>query len=112
METVTHLSFMHGLHRRRINQIHKIKDETGRELKNIKEINSAFIGFYQGLLTVCSTCGVEMCLVDMRRYITKAMNVDLLKQFAVEEIVAGFRQMHPFKSPGLDGFSTCFYQRS
>jgi hypothetical protein len=40
------------------------------------------------------------------------MNEELLKEFTMEEVDAALSQMHPLKSPGPDGFSACFYQRS
>jgi hypothetical protein len=40
------------------------------------------------------------------------MNAKLLKPFVAEEVVVALWQMHPLKSPGPDGFSACFYQRS
>jgi hypothetical protein len=40
------------------------------------------------------------------------MNVALLAEFTMEEVDGAPSQMHPFKSPGPDGFSVCFYQRS
>jgi hypothetical protein len=38
-----------------INQIQKIKNEDGRELKDIKDISRAFVGFYQTLFTAGHT---------------------------------------------------------
>ena len=40
------------------------------------------------------------------------MNVELLQPFTVLDIEKALFQMHPLKSPGPDGFSTCFYQQS
>jgi hypothetical protein len=40
------------------------------------------------------------------------MNAALLKPFVAKEVVVALGQMHPLKSPGPDGFSACFYQRS
>lgn len=44
--------------------------------------------------------------------VTLEMNAALLEEFTVEEIDTALSQMHPLKSPGSDGFSACFYQRS
>jgi hypothetical protein len=54
--------------------------------------------------------GVDTCLADMEPCVTKAMNAELLKPFVAEEVVVALGQMHPLKSSGPDGFSTCFYQ--
>jgi hypothetical protein len=94
-------------HRRRVNQIRKINDESGRELKHIKEISKAFVGFYQRLFTSETSIGMDLCLADMRKYVTETMNDDLLKPFVV-----ALGQMHPLKSLGSDGFSAYFYLRS
>jgi hypothetical protein len=42
----------------------------------------------------------------------EAMNAQLLRPFGDEEVDMALAQMHPLKSPGLDGFSTCFYQKT
>jgi hypothetical protein len=96
----------------KINTIRKIKTGDGMVLTDIKEISMAFVGFYQELFTAGPTQGVDTCLADMEPCVTDAMNVDLLKPFVAEEVVMALGQMHPLKSPGPDGFSACFYQRS
>lgn len=40
------------------------------------------------------------------------MNSSLLREFTTAEVEGALNQMHLFKSLGLDGFATCFYQRS
>jgi hypothetical protein len=40
------------------------------------------------------------------------MNDELMQEFTMEDVDAALSQMHPLKSPGPDGFSACFYQRS
>jgi exonuclease III len=99
-------------HRRRINHIRSIKDEDGREWKKKKEIPIVFTDFYQKLFTTEGTLGAEDCLGVLEQRVSPTMNEELLKEFTMEEVDAALSQMHPLKSPGPDGFSACFYQRS
>jgi exonuclease III len=99
-------------HRRRINHIRSIVDEEGRCWKKKKEIPGVFIAFYQNLFTSEGTFGAEECLAALEPRVTPAMNAALLAEFTMEEVDGALSQMHPLKSPGPDGFSACFYQRS
>jgi exonuclease III len=99
-------------HRRRINHINNIVDEEGRCWKKKKEIPRVFTAFYQKLFTTEGMYGAEECLETMEPRVTSDMNAALLADFTMEEIDGALAQMHPLKSPGPDGFSACFYQRS
>jgi hypothetical protein len=99
-------------HRRRINHISNIVDEEGRCWKKKKEIPRVFTAFYQKLFTTEGTYRAEECLATMEPRVTPEMNAALLADFTMEEIDSALSQMHPLKSPGPDGFSACFYQRS
>ena len=39
------------------------------------------------------------------------MNTELTKGFTKEEVVAELKQLHPTKSPSLDGMSVIFLQK-
>jgi hypothetical protein len=99
-------------HRKRTNHIRCIKDEMGNEWKKVEEISEAFISFYKKLFSLEGTHGMDWCLENLSPKVTQSMNEDLLKEFTAAEVDAALAQMHPLKSPGLDGFSACFYQRS
>jgi exonuclease III len=99
-------------HRRRINHISSIVDEEGRCWKKKKEIPRVFTDFYQKLFTTEGVYGAEECLASLEPRVTPEMNVALLAEFTMEEVDCALSQMHPLKSPGPDGFSACFYQRS
>ena len=71
-----------------------------------------FIDFYQKLFTSEWTQGVEDCLGSLEARVTPSMNEDLMQEFTMEDVDAALAQKHPFKSPGPNGFSACFYQRS
>jgi ribonuclease HI len=99
-------------HRRKINSIKRIEDEEGRVWKKTKEISVAFTSFYQNLFSAGEVEGVEQCLEGLEARVSGEMNTNLLREFVAEEVDYALKQMHPLKSPGPDGFSACFYQRS
>ena len=63
------------------------------------------------IFTSSNLVKVEDFLMDMDRRVSDEMNITLDKPFLENEIKMAVDQMHPHKSPGLDGMTTCFYQR-
>lgn len=39
------------------------------------------------------------------------MNQNLIREFTKEEVEIALKQMHPTRSPGLDGMSIIFFQK-
>lgn len=53
---------------------------------------------------------IAQCTSNVEKRVTDNMNRDLLEPFTAEELKAALNQMAPFKSPGPDGYSACYYQ--
>ena len=80
--------------------------------KKPKDIARAFVQFYENIFTVSTTSETKDCLEGLEGRVLKAMNAQLLRPFGDEEVDTYLAQMHHLKSPSLDGFSTCFYQKA
>jgi hypothetical protein len=98
--------------KKKTNYIGHVKDMEGREWKKHNEVGQAFVRYYQGLFTSEGACGVESCLEGLDCRVSSVMNSNLLKTFTAAEVDGALAQMHLLKSPGPDGFSASFYQKS
>lgn len=58
------------------------------------------------------TVGLVECLNGLQPTLTKAMNGTILAKFTSCEVEAALSQMAPLKSPGPDGFTAVFFQKS
>jgi len=98
--------------RKRKNQIVEIKDKQGNHCSSQRDIEQAFIHYFQELFLAGDAVDVEPSVEALECKVTPEMNQKLLAEFTVEEITKALNQMAPTKAPGPDGFSACFYQRN
>jgi hypothetical protein len=52
------------------------------------------------------------CIENVHPRVTSAMNIELMREFTATEVNVALSQMRPLKSPGPNGYSACFYQKS
>jgi hypothetical protein len=96
--------------RRKTNLITKITYVEGVLCTKQADIKRAFLTYYQNLFRFKRSEEVGICLSGMARQITREMNDELLKPCTLEEVSQALQYLGPLKAPGLNGFSTCFYQ--
>lgn len=106
-----------------IENLHKIivEDDAKSSFDTLHLSLLSFSGLYLLCCNVVKlSCCFDVCAfnwvrsdvngaVDMR--VSDEMNDDLLKEFKGEEVWRALKQMHPTKSPGLDGMSPIFFQK-
>jgi hypothetical protein len=97
-------------HKRKVNFITSIQDETSSVWTKPEDISRAFQNYYQALFSTTTPSRIEDSLGGVLPSVTNEMNLLLNRVFTNEEIDVALQQMHPLKSPGLDGFSDYFYQ--
>ena len=57
------------------------------------------------------SCEMDKVLSLVDRVVTPEMNQSLLQHYTTEEVQRALFQMHPSKSPGLEGVSPFFFQK-
>jgi hypothetical protein len=53
--------------------------------------------------------GIDVCISAVQGRVKPELNAMLTSGFSHEEINTALSQMHPLKSPSLDGFGVSFY---
>ena len=67
--------------------------------------------YFQWLFTLAHPCYNERVLEAVDHVVTPKMNHHLIQPYTTEEVKRALFQMHPSKSPGLDGMSPFFFQK-
>ena len=95
------------------NRILQVSDSYGRVMKDQEGIEGAFKKHFVEVLSSGEPT-LEMIQAGtkfIKAKVSKGMNDFLTKEVTREEIKTAVFQMSPYKSPGSDGFSACFYQK-
>lgn len=96
--------------RRRSNHIHKLKNERCEWVTWDDGLQEFIVGYFRELFSSDNTNCSEIvgCIPTT---ITDQQNEELLKPVTNMEVKNALFQMHPDKSPGLDGMTPAFYQK-
>jgi hypothetical protein len=76
-----------------------------------EELETMAAEFYHHLFTTQEHIEPDLVTQHVLRRVTDLMNALLMAEFSSEEVKRAVFMMHPNKSPGIDNFTTGFYQR-
>ena len=97
--------------RRKKNTIEGLHDSNGVWCTNTGEIAVIAEAYYKGLFIASTELSMEDVLTSVDSVVTEEMARSLTCSYIEEEVRAALFQMHPSKSPGLDGMSPFFFQK-
>lgn len=98
-------------HRRRINEISKLRDALGALHSQQADMERTTFEYFQSMFTSVSTSSFQQVICHIREVVTSEMNNTLLEDFSQEEVKEALFQMHPTKTPGPDGMNQSFFQK-
>ncbi|KAL9690826.1 hypothetical protein QQ045_011237 [Rhodiola kirilowii] len=101
--------------RRRSNLIKALQRQDDTLTSKISKIIDIASNFYCHLFTSALTAhpdDITRCVQLIPKKISPQHNAMLLAPYSVAKVTRALFQMHPSNAPGLDGFSTCFFQSS
>ncbi|XP_073353887.1 uncharacterized protein [Aegilops tauschii subsp. strangulata] len=97
--------------RQRMNKISGLKRVDGSVCAHEGEDKQEIHAFYQALYTSQGVFDTSELLAHVPVKVTPEMNEMLTKPFEAQEVHDALFQMAPSKAPGVDGFTTGFFQR-
>jgi hypothetical protein len=92
--------------------IESIVDGYGRTCTNQREIEGAFVDYFQNLFTSSNPSNYEEYIAGLEGRVTSSMNNMLMAELSSLEVKSALDQMDPMKAPGPDGFTAEFYQQN
>ncbi|KAL0010592.1 hypothetical protein SO802_005700 [Lithocarpus litseifolius] len=95
----------------RKNQIDGLMDKNGFWRTDEQSIGLIAAKYFNNIFATSNPRNMEEVLNVVDRVVTEEMNQSLLKPFVGDEVRQTLFQMHPSKSPGLDGMSSFFFQK-
>ena len=97
--------------RRWKNQIDGLMDENGVWRTEEQHMGRIAEEYFQRIFSTSYSTNVDEVITAMDRVVSEEMNQKLLRPFSREQVRKACFQMHPSKSPRLDGMSPFFFQK-
>lgn len=93
------------------NQIDGLTNDNGVWITEEQNIGRVAKDYFQRNFSTSHPSNMDEVLEAVDKVVTDGMNMELLQPFVGEEVRTALFQMHPSKSPGLDGMSPFFFQK-
>ena len=97
--------------RKKKKTITKLMDEMAVWRESTLEVAKVVVSYFEKLYTTSYPDRILEVVEAIDPKVSDEMNQSLIKQFTKDEIEAALKQIHPTKSPGLDGMPAIFYQK-
>ena len=96
--------------RRRKNSIVGLQDLNGVWNEDKEGIERVIMDYFTSIYRSDQPSSFEDSLSAITNRVSTDMNAELIAEFKAEEVWNALQQMHPTKSPGLDGMSPIFFK--
>lgn len=96
--------------RAQLNKISSLKRADGLVVVKQNELEEVAMDFYGQLFAAQDEPEPNLILEHVSRKITEEMNNQLVRPYSLDEVERALHVMGASKAPGLDGFTTGFYQ--
>ena len=97
--------------RHRKNRIERLRDGDGRWKDEPEDVENIILNYFSTIFSTDHPEDFEASLSAVNSRVSDEMNDFLLREFKEDEVWSALKQMHPTKSPGLDGMSPIFFQK-
>lgn len=97
--------------RKRKNHIKQLIVKNNQVISSHDDLDKEFMSYFQHIYKSShpSLHDINDCLVNIKETITSEMNLELTKQYTINEIQVALSQMGLLKSPGPYGFNAGFF---
>lgn len=95
-----------------LNTISKLELDGGGKATEESMIKEVATLFFQKVFTSKGIGDLSHLLTGIKGRISPDINAELMSKFIEEEVYSALKEMGPTKTPGSDGFSVLFFQRS
>ena len=96
--------------RNRRNYISKLVLDDGTCVEEEQKVREVLVEYFKDLFTSTNPSNFESILHGIESKVTLTMNVELTREFKVEEVEQALTQMKPMTNPGPDGMPPLFYK--
>ena len=105
-------SFFHqkASNRKQRNTIHGLTDDTGVWQEDDQTVENIILDNFSNIFETNRPTGTSTVIDAIQPVVIDSMNRFLFQPFQADEVHKALKQMHPKKSPGLDGMPPLFYQ--